>query len=123
MRNYIKLNVAVCTLFYNAGTSYVAFYACYDKPEDLLTLIAEMKLSIVLNWSGNDSIATVVKYLKLNKEDILLALNAGEWGGAQSSCAAIIWNPPPNSRIEKFTNIQSIFVDKSPRKKEGKHRG
>ncbi len=117
MRNYLKLNVAACTLFYNAGVNSTPFYAFYDNPEDLLQYIEFYKARFVLSWSGNDDIKTVEKYFKMDKSEVITALNAGY---ANSSPAAFaIWNQP-SPDTESAAALRAIFVDKSPRKK-GRH--
>lgn len=119
MRNYVKLNFAVVQIFYNSGANFLTLYTVYDDPDEVWERVAEYKSTIVLSYSGGDYVfATFTKYFKMNKAEIITALNRG--GYQFSSTCADLYDIELGTSIngERRDRYLDIFVDKSPRKSE-----
>jgi len=119
MRNYIKIHCASVKIYYGGAGNWIPFYAFYEsnnKPEQLTEFIEDYKSNFGLSWDGKNDIVEVTKWFKMNKENLVVALNGGNYGS--SDCAFRIWNPPTGNDTQAASNIRVLFVDKSPRKKK-----
>lgn len=123
MRNYVKINVSLVTMFYNAGVNFTFGYFFWhqDDPDYLTKMIARYKAHFPLNYSGGDTIQTLTRYWKLNLQDLLDSVNEPVGNGTPVFVYdAWTFNQYFPADSEFPTLIRSIFVEKSPRRK-GRH--
>jgi len=118
MRNYFKLNVSFVTQTdVNSNTIFGFWFWHADDPDYLNEMIARQNTYTGFIPAIDPIIQTKIVFMKLNLKEIMDALNLpGGAGTAQPVLEA--WLYPGLQQPDYEELIRSIFVDKSPRKKE-----
>lgn len=120
MRNYIKLRVGQANKITTGTHSKVPIFFAYSEQDDLVDLVNE---NMALNpgaYEGFEVVFDEVRYVKLNKADVLMLLNHGYVFGNGVAGVYVQALANPTAFPHQWANLKDIFVKRSPRKK-GRH--